>query len=139
MFHKVLEEIFFAIYASTRCVSCSDIVQCDRHLWDQPRFVCNFETQTFKNPRPWVRHETSRLENFLEFYKKCHHHFWAVHSQNLYNFSCLSCFFQGCGAVIKMTLLRLRISLFSQHGSGSGFTWFLHINNFNCVGVPQVE
>jgi len=60
---------------------------------------------------------------------------------------------QGCGAVMKMTQLRLRSSsfhkhgsssgalFFSQHGSGSssGFCSFLHINIFNSFGVPQVE
>jgi len=37
---------------------------------------------------------------------------------------------QGCGAVVKITLLRLRSSLFSQHGSSFGFCLFLHINIF---------
>jgi len=64
---------------------------------------------------------------------------------------------QGWGAFVKMTqlLLRLRISSFHEHGSGSspvafglneyssgsnfGFCSFSHINIFNCFGPPQVE
>jgi len=69
---------------------------------------------------------------------------------------------QGCGAVVEMTLLRLRSSIFlsmapapgpeflvfvsvapdpelffSRHGSG--FCLFRYINIFICLGVPQGE
>ena len=67
---------------------------------------------------------------------------------------------QGCGAVVKMTQLRLRSSSVDEsgpgsssgvvgfhdwsfffHGSGSssGFCSSSHINIFNWLGVPQVE